>query len=329
MNNSNSFGFGIAVLTVTLAACGGEVPPLVVGEETAALTGGPNLLWHNAGTGELSAWILSGATVTGAQSLSTRCGSSDGCSAAWHVVDTRSNSILWFNPTSGGLSTWTFDSNGNVSIGRNLSWTCSAASGCSQAWQPIGRLLLRPASCSGICFNQSGLLWSNIVTGEVSVWLIGLDGSTVTGSQSLQARLACGPAGCPPTGWKAMLTQDFDGDGYGDALFQHQTSGLVEAWLVKDAQTPIAFQEFSASCGSSTGCSPPWTIVAGGDANGDGHADLLWHNRTAGQLLSWLLNGQGAVTDTQTLSQTCDAASGCSAAWRAVEYVTFPSPPPS
>ena len=34
-----------------------------------------------------------------------------------------------------------------------------------------------------------------------------------------------------------------------------------------------------------------WRIAQVGDANGDGNADVIWHNRSTGQVAVWLMDG--------------------------------------
>jgi probable HAF family extracellular repeat protein len=47
-------------------------------------------------------------------------------------------------------------------------------------------------------------------------------------------------------------------------------------------------------------------VVGVGDFNGDGHADVLWFNANSGALVEWLLDGQGNVMATPSLSLPCD-----------------------
>jgi hypothetical protein len=51
-------------------------------------------------------------------------------------------------------------------------------------------------------------------------------------------------------------------------------------------------------------------VVGVGDFNGDGYADVLWFNLNSGALVEWLLDGQGNVIATPSLSLAC--GSGCS-----------------
>jgi hypothetical protein len=37
--------------------------------------------------------------------------------------------------------------------------------------------------------------------------------------------------------------------------------------------------------------STAWSIVGGSDFNGDGKADILWRNSSAGEVYLWLMNG--------------------------------------
>jgi hypothetical protein len=308
----------------TSVGCGGEPPPRELATESALITGGPHLMWwnyHQAGT--LSAWLLSGGTVVGTQSLDAHCApADDNCPSWWHVVDTRDNTILWYNAQNGLLSTWVFDKNGHVTFRPNMTWTCDFPSGCSNNWTPIGRVSLKPKGCSGICTNQDGLVWHNASTGELSVWKIASDGYTVTGNQSLSWR--CGTSDGCSNSWSALYTADFDGDGSSDLLWYDKWgTGQLSVWLTKDSGGSI---KGSQTLSWTQLAGQLWYPVVAGDANADNHTDLLWWNAKTGELASWLLNGAGTVTGTLSLSWTC--STNCNGEWAPIGYVTMPPPEP-
>jgi len=161
--------------------------------------GRADLLWHNAQTGELRAWLLNGTTVTGAQQLSWLCGPWDGCSAAWRAVSAGDfnkdglTDVLWHNAQSGQLEAWILNGAGTVISSQALSGTCDAATGCSAQWKVSG---------SGD-FNWDGrldLLWYNVATGQVGAWL--LDGTTVL--QAMGLAWQCSPASGCASQWKLV-----------------------------------------------------------------------------------------------------------------------------
>jgi hypothetical protein len=277
----------------------------------------PELLWQNPTSGQLGAWLLHGATVTGTEPLSWQCGS--GCSNSWNVVDTiADNTILWDNPTTGVLASWVFDDSGTVYASPGLSWTCDAASGCSSSWKPIGRVWYN-ATCPGTnCVPSSGLLWFDADTGALVIWK--LLGGTVTGTQSVS--WTCG--GSCAAAWQPVSTADFNNDGNSDILWYNQGTGQLASWLLDASSNVIGTQFLSSTCSASSGCASSWRLVGAADVNQDGNVDLLWHNASTGQLLNWLLDGNGDVTGTPTLSWTCDTTSGCASAWKALGYVQFP-----
>jgi hypothetical protein len=41
-----------------------------------------------------------------------------------------------------------------------------------------------------------------------------------------------------------------------------------------------------------------YQIVGGGDYNGDGMADILWHHATLGEVWVWLMDGTTKVSET-------------------------------
>jgi hypothetical protein len=270
-----------------------------------------DILWHNRGTGELSAWLLNGASVLGAQSLGWRCDTASGCATNWTPIATGDfnydgqRDLLWFNAQSGVLSPWLLNG-ASVTGTQDLDWHCDAASGCSAAWRPVG---------TGD-FNGDGrvdVLWHNAQSGELSVWL--LNGATVTGTQSLSWR--CDAASGCSSAWRAIAVGDFNRDGLTDVLWHNAQTGELSAWILNGAGVALSTQSLSWRCDAASGCSTRWKVVGSGDLNQDGHRDLLWYNATTGQVSAWLLDG-ATVLGSMELAWTCTAASGCASQWKLV-----------
>jgi hypothetical protein len=158
------------------------------------------LLWHNPTTGAVSYWKVSGTShVTGEQPLSWKCGPNDGCSRDWKPILTAdmnndgNTDVVWHNRTTGVVSSWLIGNDGATVTGKqDLSWPCTAASGCASKWAVVGAADV----------NRDGnvdLTWRNTVTGEVSSWL--LDGrGGVKGSSELSWKC---DATCAAT-WKPL-----------------------------------------------------------------------------------------------------------------------------
>ncbi len=280
----------------------------------------PALFWYDSDSGELLAWRLNGTQVIGTQGLSWKCRSSDGCSSQWTPIETRQHRIIWNDPGGGTVEAWHFDWKGFVSKDPPLSWSCAAASGCSQRWRPIGHAWLRDPSCpSGSVCSAQAFLWHDPLTGEVIVWDLAEDGITVVRQRSLSQQ--CGAVDGCSRRWQLASTADFDADGESDLLWYDRETGILRAWLLQGAIVTRE-QDLSRTCDRASGCAQAWRIVGAADVNGDGRTDLTWHNAATGEVSSWLLDGRGAVTGTVAFSWTCGGA--CSARWKAIGYGRFP-----
>lgn len=76
--------------------------------------------------------------------------------------------------------------------------------------------------------------------------------------------------------------RDFTGDNKPDLLLQHQQNGSV-VFFKMDHDVKVAEQ--TVPIGANT----PWRIVATGDVNNDGSADIIWENFAAGQFYVWFM----------------------------------------
>jgi hypothetical protein len=87
------------------------------------------------------------------------------------------------------------------------------------------------------------------------------------------------------------VTNDFNGDGHSDILWQSDTGALSD-WL-STSNGGFVNNDANASSFAPAG----WTIAATGDFNGDGHSDILWRNPSTGALSDWLGSANGGFTN--------------------------------
>ena len=78
---------------------------------------------------------------------------------------------------------------------------------------------------------------------------------------------------------------DLDGDGRADLIWRDRTTGDVQLWLMNGALRLGSIRLAGPSPAAD------WALVALGDLDGDGRADLVWQRASTGQALAWFMNG--------------------------------------
>lgn len=170
--------------------------------------------------------------------------------------------ILWRNYTTGENAIWKLD---NFAIADAAFINPPVTDG---NWQII---------TSGD-FNGDGkadILWRNISTGRNAIWL--MDGLNVLGGDSQQFITSATPD------WTMVSAADFDGDGKDDILWRNYNTGENAVWLMDGFQVNGQFLSIR-NVGE-----PGWKMVAAGDVDGDGKADIIWRNQLNGKNAVWLM----------------------------------------
>jgi hypothetical protein len=82
---------------------------------------------------------------------------------------------------------------------------------------------------------------------------------------------------------------DFNADGRADILWHNAATGEAQIWFMSGAQRIGRATVTSGDQPARIG--PPFRIVASRDFNGDGKADILWHNGATGETQIWFMDG--------------------------------------
>lgn len=133
-------------------------------------------------------------------------------------------------------------------------------------------------------FNGDGrddLLWNRASDGANMVWLLGPDGFSVTTKQVI---------GKNWPKWTLLGAGDFNHDGRADLLYRDAVTGRQQLYLTSsDGLTMASKKSFGSVLADYSG----WQFHSVADFNGDGAADILWHNPGTGANLVWFTNPLG------------------------------------
>lgn len=119
------------------------------------------------------------------------------------------------------------------------------------------------------------------------------------------ASAACTVAAAPAGETTATVTSALVVHGGPHLLWQNQTSGVLEAWLLNGSQVGPTPATLSQLRGAAQGCSTSWQAI-------DTVANsVLWWNKSTGHLRTWNFDSSGNVSIPPDPLQTCGEDDGC------------------
>lgn len=294
---------GSALIVATcfaLAGCDGGIAPGGDGgpdawRPPAALDSGPELLdtrsdmdgdglsdlvFQNQTSGRIVVWPMDGLvrkSVGGGFTfpMSPDVGIDDRLATVADLHGDADRDLVFQNVWTGNVSVWVMD--GTTRAGLEAASPPAPVDVDPLAWS------LRTSGD----FNQDGqgdLVFQNVATGAISVWLMEPDAAVPTRA----ANTLTNPA-APQAGARARLATsgDFDGDGRSDLVFQDAESGAVSVWLM-DGTTRIAERVTDPDAPVDRAS---WRVATAGDFDADGQSDLVFQNVTSARIVVWLMNG--------------------------------------
>ncbi len=175
--------------------------------------------------------------------------------------------LLWHSQKTGDLYVWFMD--GPTTL-KNASYL-TPRQFADTRWQIRG---VADLDVDG----HPDLLWHNQATGELYAWF--MNGLVVERGGFLT------PARFADTRWQIRGLVDLNGDSRPDLLWHNSATGELYAWFM-DGTAVAGGARFTPDRVADS----DWVLAQVADFDLDGRADLLWHNRRAGDLYVWFLDG--------------------------------------
>jgi hypothetical protein len=128
------------------------------------------------------------------------------------------------------------------------------------------------------------LVWQNRNDGRLLLWH--LSGATYTFNEPPSIPQITDP------NWRIVGAADANSDGYNDLYWQHQTTGALAIWYMRDTQI------LSTRAVTTAVSDINWQVRTIFDVDRDGQPDVLWQHQNTGHIAVWYMNG-GAFRSSQ------------------------------
>jgi len=236
--------------------------------------GSTGLIWRNRITGQVSALNYNSNSVTGWRQIATEP------DPAWEIISLGNYNcdsapeLLWWNGSTGQMGVMPV--NGTTPATRTTIFQES-----NTTWRPQGTEQWNDQTygqgTTTAHSNATALTWGNMTTGQT--YGMTILNNAVTGGATINTE--------PDLNWSVIGQGDFNGDGIKDLLWNNKTTGQLYLMLMKSGAEQkngtLLYQEQNTQ----------WNVVATGDINGDGTSDLIWWNKTTGQVYAQtIVNGK-------------------------------------
>jgi hypothetical protein len=231
--------------------------------------GKSDMLWVNAATGEVDIWNSNpGTSVSFTPELFTTVPNTWVLMGSADFNGDGASDLVWrFEPGS----QFSNPDPSNPQVGEVDVWLFNGAS--PESFTPVNLgvinsnwYILGLGDFNGD--GRSDILWLNNFSYEVDIWSSTGVGNTLSFNEQ--------GLGTVPSEWAwSARVADFEGNGRDDVLWQNNQTGELDLWSFTGASTLSVTTQVIGQVPLN------WNIVAIGDFNGDGKADILWENENA------------------------------------------------
>lgn len=220
---------------------------------------------YNKITGEVRSLSLNSLSSIGNQSVASNqvVGVAD-------LNGDASDEIIWFDDVSGIVTAWNMAGSG-VTV-HNV--------GLLEANRKFRNVSVDDTNGDGL----AEVIWSKVDTNELIIW------ETSNFIKSNEHVLTS-----PGVGWVAKGSGDFDRDGKSDIVWLNQITAEVLIWEMANFTSVNNHIIVSAQDLSVSG------LMAIGDYNADGNADMLWRNLSSGDVIQWKMH-DFVITEQQVMN---------------------------